>query len=85
MDAMRITRVVYYCTFTRQADGLPQYSIAYETEEAARVEARKLMAQGYWGTIERHHQAKQHDEHDDDWLPDWHVPAHRAIELVGYF
>ena len=44
---MKITRIVYYCTYTRHDDTLPQYSIPFETEEAAHVEAKKLIQQGY--------------------------------------
>ncbi len=73
------------CAPQRHSDTLPQYSIAFETEEAARVEAKKLIQQGYWGTIERHRQAKQDYEDDYGWLPDWNVPHHRAIELIDYF
>ena len=82
---MKITRIVYYCTYTRYSDTFPRYSIPFETEGAARVEAKKLTQQGYWGTIERHHQKKEDDEDEFGWLPDWNVPDNRAIELLDYF
>ena len=82
---MKITRTVYFCTYTRNNEHLPQYSAPFESEDAARVEAMKLIQQGYWGAIERHRQAKQDYENDYGWLPDWNVPDHRAIELLDYF
>jgi hypothetical protein len=59
--------------------------MAFETEEAARVEAKKLMQQGYWGTIERHHQAKQDDEDDYGWLPYWPGAGKNAVTILDYF
>jgi hypothetical protein len=82
---MKITRTVYYYTYTRHNDTLPQYSIAFETEEAARVEAKKLMQQGYWGTIERHHQAKQDYENDYGWRPYWPGDGKDAVTILDYF
>ena len=82
---MKITRIVYYCTYTRHSDTLPQYSIPFETEQAARTEAEKLTQHGYWGAIERHHQAKQDHENDTGWLPDWEGRGDGAIETLDSF
>jgi hypothetical protein len=82
---MKITRIVYYCRYTRHDDTLPQYSIAFETEEAARVAAKKLLQQGYWGTIERHHQAKQDYENDYGWFPYWPGDGNDAVTILDYF
>ena len=82
---MKVTRTVYYCTYTRNNDNLPQYSTSFETEEAARVEAQKLLQQGYWGAIERHHQKKQDYENDYGWLPDWEGTNNDAIMILDYF
>jgi hypothetical protein len=86
---MKITRTVYYCVYTRNNDTLfdylPQYSTPFETEEAARVEAKKLIQQGYFGTIERHHQAKQDYENDYAWLPDLAGVGTEAITLLDHF
>jgi len=82
---MRITRTVYYCTYTRHDDTLPQYSRAFATEAAARVAAKHLRQQGYWGTIERHHQAKQDDENDYGWFPYWPDNGTNAVTILDAF
>jgi hypothetical protein len=82
---MNITRIVYYCTYTRHSDTLPQYSAPFATEEAARVEAKKLIQQGYWGVIERHREWKQDDENDAAWHVDWEHAGDQAVEMLDSF
>ena len=82
---MQITRTVYYCTYTKTNDELPRFSPPFTTEQAARDHAQQLIAQGYWGAIERHHEFKQDYENDYGWHVDWNGFGDQTSELLDYF
>ena len=82
---MQITRTVYYCTYTKTNDELPRFSAPFTTEQAARDYAQQLIAQGYWGAIEKHHEAKQDYENDYGWHVDWQAAGDNAVEMLDYF
>ncbi len=85
ISLMKITRTVYYCTYTRNNDKPPHYSGPFPAEQEARDEAKILSGAGYWGAIEKHRQFKQDYENDYAWHVDWEGAADQAIELVDYF
>jgi hypothetical protein len=82
---MIITRVVYYCTYTRNPDDVPHVSAPFTTEHEARGEAKLLAGAGYWGAIEKHHEFTQDDEHDDGWHVDWERVGEKAIAIIDSF
>lgn len=43
---MKVTRIVYYCTYTRNNDQPPHYSPPFPTEAEARGEAKLLAGAG---------------------------------------
>ena len=82
---MKITRIVYYCTYTRNTDEPRHFSRPFLTEQEARDEATILAGTGYWGTIEKHRESKQDDENDYGWHADWESAGDNAIQWVDYF
>jgi hypothetical protein len=81
---MKVSREVYYCTFTDDNGKLPKFSPPFTTESGARREAKKLSPQGYWGAIEKHCEFKQDYESDYAWHVDWEGYGD-AIEIIDYF
>jgi hypothetical protein len=82
---MTMTRIVYYCSYTRNPDELPCFSQPFTTEQEARGEAKLLSGAGYWGAIEKHYEFKEDDETDDGWQIDWEDAGDRAVEIVDNF
>lgn len=82
---MKHTRIAYYCVYTKYNDRLPIRSPAFITEKAARVEAVKLVKQGYWGAVEKHREWKEDYSDDTAWLPDGEDAGEQAIEMLEYF
>jgi len=82
---MKITRIVYYCTYARSPDELPHYSHPFLTVEEARDEALALSNAGYYGEIEKHHQFGHDDEPNSTWRVDWESAGDDAITLVDEF
>jgi hypothetical protein len=82
---MTMTRIVYYCRYTRDPDELPRYSQPFATEQEARGEAKLLSGAGYWGAIEKHHEFTQDDEHDDAWQVHWEDAGDWALEIIDRF
>jgi hypothetical protein len=82
---MKMIRMVYYCTYTKNHNGLPGRSSLFATEEGARAHAKQLIIQGYWGVIARHREWKQEDQHDSAWCVDFEDTGERAVEMLGYF
>jgi hypothetical protein len=82
---MTMTRIVYYCRYTRSPDELPRSSPPFTTEQEARGEAKLLSGAGYWGTLEKHYEVKEDDETDDGWQIDWEDAGDRAIEIIDRF
>jgi len=74
---------VYYCTYTKNNDDFPKFSPPFKTEAQARAEAQKLAKQGYWGTIERHHEAKEDYQNDYSWVID--DEREDASTMLDYF
>jgi hypothetical protein len=79
---MIITRIVYYCSYTRNPDELPHVSAPFTTEHEARGKAKLLAGAGYWGAIEKHDECKHDDENDDGWHIDWERAGDNAIEII---
>ena len=50
---MQLEKIIYFCTYTRNADESAKLSHPFPTLEEARDEAASLKPSGYWGTIER--------------------------------
>jgi hypothetical protein len=82
---VRITRIAYYCSYTRDADDLPRLSAAFRTEAQARAEAKKIRQQGFWGAVEKHVECKDDYQHDSAWMPDWGGAGKGAVQFVEYF
>jgi hypothetical protein len=77
---MIITRIVYYCSYTRNPDELPHFSSPFTTEHEACGEAELLAGAGYWGAIEKRYKFKQ-----DYWHVDWERAGENAIEIIDSF
>jgi hypothetical protein len=82
---MRITRIAYYCSYTRDPDDPPRVSDAFRTEAKARAESEKIRQQGFFGAVEKHVECKEDYQNDSAWLPDWQCAGESAIQLVDYF
>jgi len=82
---MIITRIVYYCTYTRNPDEVPRFSAPFTTAHEARGEAKLLAGASYWGAIEKHYEFKQDDVNDDGWHVDWERAGETAIEIIDSF
>ena len=79
---MKLTRVVYYCTYTKGGEE-PARSPAFFTETAARAAARPLLLQGYLVLLEQHHECKEDGEGEAAWQMDFTDPY--AIEVLDRF
>ena len=82
---MRVTRTVFYCSYTRNPDDPPRFSDAFRTESKARAESKKIRQQGFFGAVEKRLECKEDYENNSAWLPDWQRAGEAAIQLVDYF
>ncbi|MDD5590053.1 MAG: hypothetical protein PHQ47_02675 [Candidatus Portnoybacteria bacterium] len=82
---MKVKRITYYCTYTKNNEDLPKFSKPFSTLEEAKEESTKLSEQGFWGAIERHHEEKQDNENDLAWNPDWDGVGDDAVKIIEYF
>jgi hypothetical protein len=79
---MKVTRVVYYCTYTKGPEA-PARSPAFTSETAARDEARHLLLHGYLVMLEKHHECKEDSANEEAWRIDFTDPY--AIEVLDRF
>ncbi len=82
---MKITRTVFYCSYTNNNDDFPLFSPPFKTERVARAYSKKLIAQGFWGAIEKHHEFNQDYQNDYGWSVNWEGAGDDAIEMLDYF
>jgi hypothetical protein len=82
---MRVSRIAYYCSYTRDIDDPPRMTEAFRTEAAACAEAKKIRQQGFWGAVVKYVECKEDYQSNSAWLPDWTRVGERAVQLVEYF
>jgi hypothetical protein len=71
---------MYYCTYST-GPKTPVQILAFRTEEAARTEGQKLLAQHYDVVLGKFHEFKDDAESDEAWCIDLNDPA--AYEVLS--
>jgi len=82
---MKINRVVYFCSYSKNYDEIAVYLKPCNTLQEAQKLAQKMKEKGYCGTIEKVNETKQDYENDFGWNVNWDEFGKNAVKLVEYF